>query len=140
MGSEYDVALPLKSKAMGTWLDGARHTIARGGKHPEAAAQFVLFVAGPEGQQLIAKYAFGVPVLKQVANADAFLKQPAPRANEAASPKAFDRGSRPPMALVCGDLEAALDAELAQTRAGTRTTRDPVAVAWPSVQDLVAQA
>ena len=44
------------------------------------------------------------------------------------------------MPPVWWDAEAALNAEPAQTWAGTRTARDPVAAAWPVVQGLVAQA
>ena len=78
--------------------------------------------------------------MKQVAGSDAFLKQPGPPANKAAWLKAFDWGSGPPMTPVWADVEAALNAELASTWAGTRTARDSVAAAWPTVQGLLAQA
>jgi hypothetical protein len=77
--------------------------------------------------------------VKQVANSDAFFKQPGPPADKAAWLRAFGWGSGPPMPPVWGDVEAALNAEPAQTWAGIRTARDSVAAAWPVVQGLVAQ-
>ena len=137
---DYDVAAPLKGKQMGTWLGGACHTISRDGKQKEAAAQYLLFMAGPEGIKLLAKYAFGVPAVKSVANSDLFLKQPGPPANKAAWLKAFDYGSGPPMTPVWTDVEAALNAELAQTWTGARSAKDSIAAAWPKVQTLMTQA
>lgn len=136
---EYDVALPLKGKQMGTWLGGACHTVARGSSQKEAAAHYLLYMAGPEGNKLLAKNAFGVPAIKSVASSDAFLKAGAPPANKAAWLKAFDWGSGPPMTPVWTDIEAALNGDLAQTWAGTRSAKDSVAAAWPKVQILLAQ-
>ncbi len=69
----------ISGKQMGTWLGGACHTIAHDGKQKEAAARYLLYMAGPEGNTLLAKWAFGVPAVKSIANSEAFLKQPTRR-------------------------------------------------------------
>jgi multiple sugar transport system substrate-binding protein len=136
---DYDVALPLKGKQAGTWLGGACHTIARDGKQKDAAAQYLLYMAGAEGNKLLAKYAFGVPAVKSVANSDLFLKQPGPPANKAAWLKAFDFGSGPPMTPVWSEVEAALNAELAQTWAGTRSAKDIAAAMCQGIEPYLAE-
>ncbi len=50
-------------------------------KHPEEAWQFVKFVAGRQGQELVAKLGVGIPSLKAVAYSGHFLKGPSAAEN-----------------------------------------------------------
>jgi multiple sugar transport system substrate-binding protein len=137
---QYDVAVPPKGKQMGTWLGGACYSIPRGSTKREAAVQFVLHASGVEGQKLIARHNFGAPAIKAVADSDLFLRPSTPPQNKRAWRQSFDWGAGPPMTPNWPEIEASLNAELAQTWNGTRTAKASIEAAWPKVESLMQQA
>lgn len=73
-GLDFDVApLPYR-KARATLAFPIGYVLPKAAKFPEAAAKFMTFVGGPEGQRLMAEMGVGVPGLKSIAKTDAFLQ------------------------------------------------------------------
>jgi len=50
--------------------------VSKDSKNPEAAFGFIKFALGAAGQKRLAELGFAIPVLKAVAESDAYLKQP----------------------------------------------------------------
>jgi len=76
-GINFDVAFMPKGPAgRATSVNSAGFVIAKGCKHPDAAFAFINFALSEAGQKRLAELGFAIPVLKSVAESDAYLKQP----------------------------------------------------------------
>jgi len=76
-GINFDVApMPSGPAGRATSVNSAGFVIAKDSKHPEAAFEFIKFALSEAGQKRLAELGFAIPVLKSVAESDAYLKQP----------------------------------------------------------------
>ncbi len=76
-GIKFDVApMPKGPAGRATSVNSAGFVISKGSKHPDAAFEFVKFALSEAGQKRLAELGFAIPVLKSVAESDAYLKQP----------------------------------------------------------------
>ena len=76
-GINFDV-VPMPSGPAGeaTSVNSAGFVMAKGSKHKDAAFEFIKFALSEAGQKRLAELGFAIPVLKSVAESDAYLKQP----------------------------------------------------------------
>ena len=76
-GINFDVA-PMPSGPAGeaTSVNSAGFVVSKDSKHKDAAFEFVKFALSEAGQKRLAELGFAIPVLKSVAESDAYLKQP----------------------------------------------------------------
>jgi multiple sugar transport system substrate-binding protein len=76
---KWDAALMPKGPAgQATSVNSAGFVVGKDSKHPEEAFAFIKFVESVAGQTRLAEMGFACPVLKSVAESDAFLKQSTP--------------------------------------------------------------
>ena len=61
-----------------TSVNSAGFVVGKDSKHPQEAFDFIKFVESAAGQTRLAQMGFACPVLKSVAESDAFLKQSTP--------------------------------------------------------------
>jgi len=57
-------------------VNSAGFVVAKDSKHPDEAFKFIQFALSEAGQSKLAQLGFAIPVLKTVAESDAYLKQP----------------------------------------------------------------
>ncbi len=75
-GFKWDVApMPKGSAGAATSVNSAGFVVGKDSKHPDEAFTFLKFVLSEAGQTRLAQLGFACPVLKSVAESDAFLKQ-----------------------------------------------------------------
>jgi len=75
----WDVApMPKGPAGQATSVNSAGFVVGKDSKHPEEAFAFIKFVESVAGQTRLAQMGFACPVLKSVAESDAFLKQGTP--------------------------------------------------------------
>lgn len=76
-GINFDV-VPMPSGPAGeaTSVNSAGFVISKDSKQKDAAFEFVKFALSEAGQKRLAELGFAIPVLKSVAESDAYLKQP----------------------------------------------------------------
>jgi multiple sugar transport system substrate-binding protein len=76
-GINFDV-VPMPSGPAGeaTSVNSAGFVISKDSKNKDAAFEFVKFAMSEAGQKRLAELGFAIPVLKSVAESDAYLKQP----------------------------------------------------------------
>jgi len=70
------VSMPKGPAGAATSVNSAGFVVARDSKHPEAAFEFIKFALSEAGQTKLAQLGFAIPVLKSVAESDAYLRQP----------------------------------------------------------------
>jgi multiple sugar transport system substrate-binding protein len=76
-GINFDVApMPKGPAGQFTSVNSAGFVVAKDTKNPDAAFEFIKFALGETGQSKLAELGFAIPVLKSVAESDAYLKQP----------------------------------------------------------------
>ena len=76
-GINFDVApMPKGPAGQATSVNSAGFVVAKDSKNPDAAFEFIKFALGETGQSKLAELGFAIPVLKSVAESDAYLKQP----------------------------------------------------------------
>jgi multiple sugar transport system substrate-binding protein len=76
-GINFDVApMPKGPAGQATSVNSAGFVISKDSKHADAAFEFIKFALGETGQSKLAELGFAIPVLKSVAESDAYLKQP----------------------------------------------------------------
>jgi multiple sugar transport system substrate-binding protein len=76
-GINFDVApMPKGPAGQATSVNSAGFVISKDSKHADAAFEFIKFALGESGQAKLAQLGFAIPVLKSVAESDAYLKQP----------------------------------------------------------------
>ncbi len=76
---KWDVApMPKGPAGQATSVNSAGFVVGKDSKHPEEAFAFIKFVESVAGQTRLAQMGFACPVLKSVAESDAFLKQSTP--------------------------------------------------------------
>ncbi len=76
-GINFGVApMPSGPAGRATSVNSAGFVIAKDSKHPDAAFEFIKFALSEAGQKRLAELGFAIPVLKSVAESDAYLKQP----------------------------------------------------------------
>jgi multiple sugar transport system substrate-binding protein len=76
-GINFDIApMPSGPAGRATSVNSAGFVIAKDSKHPDAAFEFIKFALSEAGQKRLAELGFAIPVLKSVAEGDAYLKQP----------------------------------------------------------------
>jgi multiple sugar transport system substrate-binding protein len=76
-GIKFGVApMPKGPAGAATSINSAGFVVAKESKNPDAAFAFVQFALGKAGQTRLAELGFAIPVLKSVAEGDAYLKQP----------------------------------------------------------------
>ena len=68
--------MPKGPKGAATSVNSAGFVVSKDSKNPEAAFGFIKFALGAAGQKRLAELGFAIPVLKAVAESDAYLKQP----------------------------------------------------------------
>jgi len=73
-GLNFDMAPLPHRRARSTVAFPIGYVMPKAAKNPDAAARFMTFIAGPEGQKLIAELGIGLPGLKSIAKTDAFLQ------------------------------------------------------------------
>ncbi len=72
----WDVApMPKGPAGQATSVNSAGFVVGKDSKHPDEAFAFIKFVLSEAGQKRLAQLGFACPVLKSVAESDAFLKQ-----------------------------------------------------------------
>lgn len=75
----WDVApMPKGPAGQATSVNSAGFVVGKDSKHPDEAFAFIKFVLSEAGQKRLAQLGFACPVLKSVAQSDAFLKQKTP--------------------------------------------------------------
>ncbi|TLM99663.1 sugar ABC transporter substrate-binding protein [bacterium] len=75
-GLNFDVApMPKGPKGQATSVNSAGFVISKDSKNPDAAFKFIQFATSEAGQKRLAELGFAIPVLKSVAESDAYLKQ-----------------------------------------------------------------
>ncbi len=75
-GFKWDVApMPAGPAGQATSVNSAGFVVGKDSKHPAEAFAFLKFVLSAAGQTRLAQMGFACPVLKSVAESDAFLKQ-----------------------------------------------------------------
>ena len=73
----WDVApMPAGPAGKATSVNSAGFVVAKESKNPEASFEFLKYVLSAPAQTKLAQLGFALPVLKSVAESDAFLKQP----------------------------------------------------------------
>jgi len=73
---KWDVApMPKGPAGQATSVNSAGFVIGKSSKNPEAAFEFLKYVLSEPAQKRLAELGFALPVLKSVAESDAFLKQ-----------------------------------------------------------------
>jgi multiple sugar transport system substrate-binding protein len=73
----FDVApMPKGPKGQATSVNSAGFVISKDSKNADAAFKFIEFALSEAGQKRLAELGFAIPVLKSVAESDAYLKQP----------------------------------------------------------------
>jgi multiple sugar transport system substrate-binding protein len=72
------VQMPKGPAGQATSVNSAGFVVGKDSKHPEEAFAFIKFVESAAGQTRLAQMGFACPVLKSVAESDAFLKQSTP--------------------------------------------------------------
>ena len=76
-GINFNVAqMPQGPAGRATSVNSAGFVVAKGSKHPDEAFKFIQFALSKAGQTRLAELGFAIPVLKSVAESDAYLKQP----------------------------------------------------------------
>jgi multiple sugar transport system substrate-binding protein len=76
-GINFDVApMPSGPAGRATSVNSAGFVISKDSKHADAAFEFIKFALSEAGQKRLAELGFAIPVLKSVAESDAYLKQP----------------------------------------------------------------
>ncbi|RPI94861.1 MAG: sugar ABC transporter substrate-binding protein [Chloroflexi bacterium] len=76
---KWDVApMPKGPAGQATSVNSAGFVIGKSSKNPEAAFEFLKYVLSEPAQKRLAELGFALPVLKSVAESDAFLKQDIP--------------------------------------------------------------
>jgi multiple sugar transport system substrate-binding protein len=76
-GLKFGVApMPKGPAGAATSVNSAGFVVAKGSKNPDAAFEFIKFALSKAGQNRLAELGFAIPVLKSVAESDAYLKQP----------------------------------------------------------------
>ena len=76
-GINFDVApMPKGPAGQATSVNSAGFVISKDSKNAEAAFEFIKFALSEAGQKRLAELGFAIPVLKSVAEGDAYLKQP----------------------------------------------------------------
>jgi multiple sugar transport system substrate-binding protein len=76
-GINFDIApMPKGPAGQATSVNSAGFVISKDSKHADAAFEFIKFALGESGQTKLAQLGFAIPVLKSVAESDAYLKQP----------------------------------------------------------------
>ncbi|HEX6035547.1 MAG TPA: sugar ABC transporter substrate-binding protein [Anaerolineales bacterium] len=76
-GINFDVApMPKGPAGQATSVNSAGFVISKDSKNADAAFEFIKFALGEAGQKKLAQLGFAIPVLKSVAESDAYLKQP----------------------------------------------------------------
>lgn len=76
-GINFDVApMPKGPAGPATSVNSAGFVISKDSKNADAAFEFIKFALGETGQTKLAQLGFAIPVLKSVAESDAYLKQP----------------------------------------------------------------
>ena len=68
--------IPKGSAGNATSVNSAGFVISKSSKNPDAAWKFVEFALSEAGQTRLAQLGFAIPVLKKIAESDAYLKQP----------------------------------------------------------------
>jgi multiple sugar transport system substrate-binding protein len=103
---EWDVALmPAHPKGRFTGMGTYGFAISAQTKHPEAAWDFVKYLASATGQRIIARCYAGIPLLKSMADDPAWRELPPPPTNNEAFLKGADIGILPrTYPLECGSL------------------------------------
>jgi multiple sugar transport system substrate-binding protein len=72
------VQMPKGPAGQATSVNSAGFVVGKDSKHPAEAFAFIKFVESAAGQTRLAQMGFACPVLKSVAESDAFLKQSTP--------------------------------------------------------------
>jgi multiple sugar transport system substrate-binding protein len=73
---KWDVApMPAGPAGQATSVNSAGFVVGKDSKNPDAAFAFIKFVLSAAGQTRLAEMGFACPVLRSVAESDAFLKQ-----------------------------------------------------------------
>jgi multiple sugar transport system substrate-binding protein len=67
--------MPKGPKGSATSVNSAGFVVAKDSKNPDAAFEFIKFALSEAGQKRLAELGFAIPVLKSVAESDAYLKQ-----------------------------------------------------------------
>jgi multiple sugar transport system substrate-binding protein len=67
--------MPKGPKAQATSVNSAGFVVSKASKNPDAAWKFIQFALSEPGQTRLAQLGFAIPVLKKVAESDAYLKQ-----------------------------------------------------------------
>lgn len=76
-GLNFDVApMPKGPKGQATSVNSAGFVVSKDSKNPDASFKFIQFALSEAGQKRLAELGFAIPVLKAVAESDAYLKQP----------------------------------------------------------------
>jgi len=76
-GFKFGVApMPKGPSGRATSVNSAGFVLSAKGQHPDQSWKFVQFALSEAGQKRLAELGFAIPVLKDVANSDAYLKQP----------------------------------------------------------------
>lgn len=70
------VPMPKGPAGRATSVNSAGFVVAKDSKHPDAAFEFIKFALSEAGQKRLAELGFAIPVLKSMAESDAYLKQP----------------------------------------------------------------
>jgi multiple sugar transport system substrate-binding protein len=68
--------MPRGPKGAATSVNSAGFVISKDSKNAQAAFEFIKFALSAAGQKRLAELGFAIPVLKAVAESDAYLKQP----------------------------------------------------------------
>jgi multiple sugar transport system substrate-binding protein len=68
--------MPQGPAGRATSVNSAGFVISKDSKHADAAFEFVKFALSEAGQKRLAELGFAIPVLKSVAEGDAYLNQP----------------------------------------------------------------
>jgi multiple sugar transport system substrate-binding protein len=76
-GIKFGVApMPKGPAGRATSVNSAGFVVSKDSKSADAAFEFIKFALSEAGQKRLAELGFAIPVLKSVANSDAYLKQP----------------------------------------------------------------
>lgn len=76
-GLNFDVVpMPAGPSGKATSVNSAGFVVSKASKNADAAFEFIKFALGEAGQKRLAELGFAIPVLKSVAESDAYLKQP----------------------------------------------------------------
>jgi multiple sugar transport system substrate-binding protein len=70
------VPMPNGPAARATSVNSAGFVVSKDSKNKDAAFEFIKFALSEAGQKRLAELGFAIPVLKSVAESDAYLKQP----------------------------------------------------------------